>query len=64
MHTPARTCIRQAENPVISMIKELSKSRDTLTCDASEIITDSPKYVELLKDELLVKISYRLDKYY
>lgn len=56
MHTPARTCIRQAENPVISMIKELSKSGNALIDDmpdspdkATEIITDSSKYLELLK---------------
>lgn len=51
VHTPGRTCIRQADNPVISIVKELSKQSISV-CDNSdmEIVTDSSKYFDLLTE--------------
>ena len=57
MRTPARTCIRQAENPVVSMVRDFSKPfydslchSDDIAEEITEVVTDSQKYFELLHE--------------
>lgn len=54
MHTPARICIRQAENPVVSMVRDFLNISHDISCNSdvtkeiTEVVTDSRKYFEML----------------
>lgn len=67
MHTPARTCIRQAENPVITMVRAFLKPSYDTSChtgnseEITEVVTDSQKYFELLHENS-IEARYYEDK--
>lgn len=67
MRTLARTCIRQAENPVVTMVRDFLKPNYAISChtgdseEITEIVTDSRKYFELLHENS-IEARYYEDK--